>query len=53
MKLKVLHFVDVADIQEVVTDELKKVQKEIFLTDFLKLYDCPKACIYTIGPYFE
>jgi len=27
MKLKGLHFVDVAEIQEVVTDELKKVQK--------------------------
>jgi len=31
MKLKVLHFADVAKIQEAVTDELKKVQKgEIF-----------------------
>jgi len=31
MKLKGLHFVDVAKIQEAVTDELKKVQKrEIF-----------------------
>jgi hypothetical protein len=27
MKLKRLHFADVADIQEAVTDELKKVQK--------------------------
>jgi len=27
MKLKGLHFVDVAEIQEAVTDELKKVQK--------------------------
>jgi hypothetical protein len=30
MKLKALHFVDVAEIQEGVTDELKKVQKEEF-----------------------
>jgi hypothetical protein len=28
MKLKELHFVDVAEIQEAVIDELKKVQKE-------------------------
>jgi len=30
MKLKELHFADVAEIQEAVTDELKKVQKGIF-----------------------
>ena len=30
MKLKGLHFADVAEIQEAVTDELKKVQKGIF-----------------------
>jgi hypothetical protein len=31
MKLKGLHFADVAEIQEAVTDELKKVQgREIF-----------------------
>ena len=30
MKLKGLHFVDVAEIQEAVTDELKKVQNEEF-----------------------
>jgi len=28
MKLKRLHFADVAEIQEAVTDELKKVQKK-------------------------
>jgi len=28
MKLKGLHFSDVVEIQEAVTDELKKVQKE-------------------------
>jgi hypothetical protein len=30
MKLKGLHFADVAEIKEAVTDELKKVQKEEF-----------------------
>jgi hypothetical protein len=30
MKLKELHFADVAEIQEAITDELKKVQKEEF-----------------------
>jgi HJR/Mrr/RecB family endonuclease len=34
-------------------DELKKVQKEEFLADFQKLYDCTKACIYANGAYFE
>jgi hypothetical protein len=34
MKLKGLHFVDVAEIQEAVTDELKKVQKEEFFSSF-------------------
>jgi hypothetical protein len=28
MKLKGLHFADVAEIQEAITDELKKIQKE-------------------------
>ena len=39
MKLKGLHFVGVAEIQEAVTDELKKVQKEEFSAAFQKLYD--------------
>jgi histone-lysine N-methyltransferase SETMAR len=34
MKLKGLHFADVAEIQEAVTDELKKVQKEEFFGSF-------------------
>ena len=34
MKLKGLHFADVAEIQEAVTDELKKVQKEEFSAAF-------------------
>jgi len=45
MKLKGFHFADVAEIQEVVTDELKKVQKEEFSAAFHKLYDRAKACI--------
>jgi hypothetical protein len=28
MNLKVLHFADIAEVQEAVIDELKKVQKE-------------------------
>jgi len=53
MKLKGLHFGDVAKIQEAVTDELKKVQKEEFSAAFQKLYDHAKACIYVSGSYFE
>jgi len=52
-KLKGLQFADVADIQEAVTDELKKVQKEEFSAAFQKLYDSAKACIYSNGAYFE
>jgi histone-lysine N-methyltransferase SETMAR len=53
MKLKVLHFADVAEIQEAVTDELKKAQKEEFSATFQKLYDRAKAYIYANGAYFE
>jgi hypothetical protein len=53
MKLKGLHFADVAEIQEAVTDELKKVQKVEFLAAFQKLYDHAKACVYVNGAYFE
>jgi len=53
MKLKRLHFADVFEIQEAITDEVKKVQKEKFLASFQKLYDSTKACIYAIGAYFE
>jgi hypothetical protein len=45
--------VDVAEIQEAVIDELKKVQKKEFLAAFQKLYDRAKACIYANGAYFE
>jgi hypothetical protein len=37
MKLKGLHFTDVAEIQEAVTDVLKKVQKEEFSAAFQKM----------------
>jgi hypothetical protein len=53
MKLKGLHFADVAEIQEAVTDELKKVLKEKFSAAFQKLYDRAKACIYANGACFE
>jgi hypothetical protein len=51
--LKGLHFADVAEIQEAVTDELKKVQKEEFLAAFQKLYDHAKARIYANGADYE
>jgi hypothetical protein len=53
MKLKGLHFAEVAEIQEAVTDELKKVEKEEFSAAFQKMYDCATACIYANGAYFE
>jgi len=53
MKLKVLHFADVAEIQEAVADELKRVQKEEFLATLPKMCDHAKACIYGNGAYFE
>ena len=49
MKLKGLHFADVAEIQEALTDELK-AQKEVFSAAFQTLYNCTKACIYA---YFD
>jgi len=53
MKLKGLQLGDVAEIQEAITDELKKVQKEEYLAAFQKLYVCTKTCIYASGAYFE
>jgi hypothetical protein len=53
MKLKGLHLADVAAIQEAVTDELKKVQKEVISAAFQKMYDSAKAYIYVSGVYFE
>jgi hypothetical protein len=46
MKFKGLHFADIAEIQEAITDELKKVQKEEFSAAFQKPYDHAKVCIY-------
>jgi histone-lysine N-methyltransferase SETMAR len=53
MKLKGCHFADDAEIQEAVTDELKKVQKEEFLAAFQKLYNHTKTKTYANGAYFE
>jgi len=53
MKLKGLHFADVAEIQVVVTDELKKVKKEEFSAGFQKLCHHAKVCMYVNGAYFE
>jgi len=53
MKLKGLHFVDVAEFQEAITHEFKKLQKEEFLATSQKLYNSVKAFIYASGVYFE
>ena len=53
MKLKDLHFADVVEIQETVTDKLKKVQNEKFSAAFQKFYDCAEAYIYANGAYFK
>jgi histone-lysine N-methyltransferase SETMAR len=45
MMLKAFHFADVAEIQDAVTNELKKDQKEEFWAAFQKLYNRAKACI--------
>jgi hypothetical protein len=50
MKLKRLHFADVAGIQEAVTDELKKVQEEEFSAVFSETVR-PRKSPY--GAYFE
>jgi len=44
---------DVAEIQEAVADELRKVQKEEFSAAFQRLYDRAKAYMYASGAYFE
>jgi len=50
MKLKALHFADIAEIQEAVTDELKKAQEEEFSAAFQELYDRAKASVYSYMP---
>jgi len=58
MKLKELHFADVAEIQDPVTEELKKVQKEEFSAALQKLSTAQKPIyiyiyIYTNGANFQ
>jgi hypothetical protein len=53
MKLKGPHFEVVVEIQEAVTDELMKVQKEKFSAAFQKLYDRAEICMYGNEAYFE
>jgi len=53
MNLKVLQFADVAEIQEAVNDEVKRVQKEEFSAAFQKLYYRANACIIANRAYFE
>jgi len=53
MKLKGLQFAGVAEIQEAVTDDLKKVQKEEFSAAFQKPYDRAKVSIYANGAYLN
>jgi hypothetical protein len=51
MKLQGLHFADVDEIQEAVTDELNKVQREEFSAAFQKMCYRAKSCIYDNGAY--
>jgi hypothetical protein len=55
IKLKGLHFAEVVEIQETVTDESKKAQKEELSAAFQKLYDRAKyfILVYANGAYFE
>jgi hypothetical protein len=53
LKLKGLHFANVAEIRESVTDEVQKVQKEELSAAFQKTYDRAKAFIYANEAYFE
>ena len=53
MKLKGLHFADIAEIQEVVTDELKNVKKKEFSVAFSEtvrpcksLYICQQSLFW-------
>jgi hypothetical protein len=53
IKLKGLYFADVSEIQEAITNELKKVQKGEFSVVFQKLYDRAKASICANGASFD
>jgi len=48
MKLKVLYFADVAQIQEAETDELRKVKKEEFSAVFRKCTTAQKPVYMTM-----
>jgi hypothetical protein len=51
MKLKELHVADIAEIQEAVTDELKKAQKINFSAAVQKLYERAEA--WSLWNFFE
>jgi hypothetical protein len=53
MKLKGLHFADVAANQVAVTEKLNRMQKEEFSEAFRKLYIRAKAYIFVNRAYFE
>jgi hypothetical protein len=53
MKLKGLHFADVAEIQEALTDELRRPKKRNFWQLFRNLYNRTKAYIYANGTYLD
>jgi hypothetical protein len=53
MKLKELHFADVAEIQVAVADVLKVIHKEEFSAGFQKLYDGAKSHVCANVVYFE
>jgi hypothetical protein len=53
MKLKGPQRMDVAEIQESVTNESKNVQKDEFSAAFQKMFDRSNPCTYTNGGYFE
>ena len=53
MKWIGLHFADIVEIQEAVTDELKKFQKRVIFDSFPQNVLPRKGCIYANGAYFE
>ena len=53
MKLKGLHFADVAEIQEAITDELKKVQKQEFSQLFRNCTTTQKPVYMSKEPIFN
>ena len=53
MKLKGLHFADVADIQEDVTDELRRSKKRNFGSFSETVRPRKSLFVYASGAYFE